>query len=90
MIDRIFAPFLTFVMLIAGTAAIASSLFAQPSREVLVAQAAAPVPVRLETVVVTGRRKQAEPQVGHNEKTLAASASAVAEGRGVLLHRAQD
>jgi hypothetical protein len=58
MIDRIFAPFLTFAMLIAGTAAIASSLFAEPAAPAApVAQSAAQTVIVLDTVVITGKRQ---------------------------------
>ena len=84
MIDRIFAPLLTFIMLIAGTATIASGLFSAPRADAVVAQGMPAQPIVLETVVITAKR--ANPT--HNS----ASAVAVtpAEGRGVLLHGARD
>lgn len=58
MIDRIFAPFLTFTLLIGGTAAIASGLFVeQPAPAApIVAQSPAKTVLVLETVVITGKR----------------------------------
>ena len=60
MIDRIVAPFLTFAMLIGGTAAIASSLFteqAAPASQV--AQSPAKTVIVLDTVVITAKRQPA-------------------------------
>ena len=55
MIERFFAPALTFSVLIAGLVAIATSLFggatAQPVEQVVKAPA-----LQLETVVITARR----------------------------------
>lgn len=60
MIDRIFAPFLTFAMLIGGTAAVASSLFAEPAAPApQVAQSPAKAVIVLETVVITAKRQPA-------------------------------
>jgi Flp pilus assembly protein CpaB len=61
MIDRIFAPFLTFALLIAGTATVLSASFADaPAPATAIAQrAAAPTVVVLETVVITGKRQPA-------------------------------
>jgi len=60
MIDRIFAPFLTFALLIGGTAAVASSLFTEQAAPApQVAQSAAKTVIVLETVVITGKRKPA-------------------------------
>jgi len=84
MIDRIFAPLLTFIMLIAGTATIASSLFSAPHADVLVAQGMPTQPIVLETVVITAKR------AAHNDKSASAIALPSAEGRGVLLHSARD
>jgi len=89
MIDRIFAPVLTFVMLIAGTAAIASGLFAEPRTDVLVAQGMPTVV--LETVIITAKRGDAASQAARTDKPAPAAVNLpAAEGRGVLLHRAQD
>jgi hypothetical protein len=91
MIDRIFAPVLTFVMLIAGTAAIASGLFAEPRADVLVAQGMPSATVVLETVIITAKRGDAASQAAHTGKPAPAAVNLpAAEGRGVLLHRAQD
>jgi hypothetical protein len=58
MIDRIFAPFLTFALLIGGTAAVASSLFTEPAAPTpQVAQGAAKAVIVLETVVITAKRQ---------------------------------
>jgi len=85
MIDRIFAPLLTFIMLIAGTAAIASGLFSAPHADAVVAAQSVPVqPIVLETVVITAKR------AGHTHKSASAVALTPAEGRGVLLHGARD
>ena len=60
MIDRIFAPFLTFALLIGGTATVASSLFAEPAAPAAqVAQSAAKTVIVLDTVVITGKRQPA-------------------------------
>jgi hypothetical protein len=60
MIDRIFAPFLTFALLIGGTAAVASSLFTEQAVPApKVAQSAAKAVIVLETVVITAKRKPA-------------------------------
>lgn len=61
MIDRIFAPFLTFALLIGGTAAVASSLFMEQAAPAAatVAQSPAKAVIVLETVVITGKRKPA-------------------------------
>jgi hypothetical protein len=57
MIDRIFAPVLTFIMLIAGTATIASGLFNTPRADAVVAAQSVPAqPIVLETVVITAKR----------------------------------
>lgn len=84
MIDRIFAPVLTFIMLIAGTATIASGLFSAPHADVPMAQRMPTQPIVLETVVITAKR------VAHNDKSASAVALPPAEGRGVLLHGARD
>lgn len=88
MIDRIFAPLLTFIMLIAGTAAIASGLFSTPRTDAVVAAVAArsmpAQPIVLETVVITAKR------ASHTHKSASAVALTPAEGRGVLLHGARD
>jgi len=63
MIDRIFAPALTFAMLIAGTAVITSSLFGHtPGNDMQVAQGMPSSPIVLERVVITAKRAQAEPK----------------------------
>jgi len=90
MIDRIFAPALTFVMLIGGTAAIASALFFEPRPEALAAQGGTPQVIVMEKVIVTGKRSQLAPQVAATEKISPPPASQAAEGRGVLLRRAAD
>jgi len=84
MIDRIFAPVLTFIMLIAGTATIASGLFSAPRADVVVAQGMPTQPIVLETVVITAKR------AAHTDKSASAIALVPAEGRGVLLHGARD
>jgi hypothetical protein len=85
MIDRIFAPVLTFIMLIAGTATIASGLFNTPRADVVVAAQSVPAqPIVLETVVITAKRAH------HTHKSASAVALTPAEGRGVLLHGARD
>lgn len=60
MIDRLFAPLLTFVMLIGGTVAMVSAMFYEPRPEVSVVQSAPPT-FTLETVVITGKREAVEP-----------------------------
>ena len=88
MFDRIFAPLLTFVMLIGGTGALLSALFFEPRPETVVTQGMPPEVIELEKVMVTGKRsamKSPETKVAATEKT--PTAGQVAEGRGVLLHR---
>jgi hypothetical protein len=84
MIDRIFAPLLTFIMLIAGTATIASGLFSTPRADAVVAQSMPAQPIVLETVAITAKR------ASHTHKSASAVALTPAEGRGVLLHGARD
>lgn len=87
MFDRLFAPALTFVMLIGGTAAIGSGLFATPRAELVAAaqaQRAAPVAhVMLEPVVIVGKRADLARDAGLPQP---ASATPAAEGQGVRLH----
>ena len=91
MIDRIFAPLLTFVMLVASTAAFAAILLASPrTEETVVAQGMPPAAVMLETVVIDVKRTPAAPQVAGDDKPSPAPASQPAEGRSVLMHRAAD
>ncbi|MBC7995899.1 MAG: hypothetical protein H7Z15_21950 [Rhizobacter sp.] len=91
MFDRIFAPLLTFVMLIGGSGAILSALFFEPRPEAIVTQSVQPQVIELEKVIITGKRstmKAVESKVATTEKT--PSASQAAEGRGVLLHQPRD
>lgn len=91
MFDRIFAPLLTFVMLIGGTGALLSALFFEPRPEALVTQGMPPEVIQLEKVIVTGKRsamKPVETKVATTEKT--PPASLAAEGRGVLLRQPHD
>lgn len=73
MFDRIFAPALTFLMLIGGTVAIGSGLFATPRAELVAAAqrpaaspavspvaSPAPATLMLERVVITAKRAPAE------------------------------
>lgn len=89
MFDRIFAPALTFLMLIGGTAAIGSGLFTTPRAElVAAAQRPAPAisqpPLMLERVVITAKRSQAEPDT-QPAPAHKAPARQAAEGRGLML-----
>jgi len=91
MFDRIFAPLLTFVMLIGGTGAILSALFFEPRPEALVTQGMPPEVIQLEKVMVTGKRSAmnaVETKVATTEK--APPARQAAEGRGVLLRQPRD
>lgn len=86
MFDRIFAPLLTFVMLIGGTGAVISALFFEPRPEAVVTQGMPPEVIEFEKVMVTGKRsamKPVEMKVAATEKT--PSTRQAAEGRGVLL-----
>lgn len=88
MFDRIFAPLLTFVMLIGGTGAVVSALFFEPRPEAVVTQGMPPEVIEFEKVMVTGKRsamKLVETKVATTEE--APSTSPAAEGRGVLLRR---
>ena len=88
MFDRIFAPLLTFVLLIGGTGAVLSALFFEPRPEVLVTQGMPPEVIQLEKVMVTGKRsamKAVEAKVATTDKT--PHAIQAAEGRGVLLRQ---
>ncbi len=91
MFDRIFAPLLTFVMLIGGTGAVASALFFEPRPQALVAQGMPPEVIELERVMVTGKRaalNAVDAKVATTEKS--PPASPAAEGRGVLLRLPRD
>lgn len=55
MIERYFAPALTFSVLIAGHLAIATAMFSGPAVQTTEPLAQAPV-IQLETVVVTAKR----------------------------------
>ena len=86
MFDRIFAPLLTFVMLIGGTGAVLSALFFEPRPEAFVTRGMQPEVIELDKVMVTGKRSAmapAEAKVAASEKT--PPASQAAEGRGLLL-----
>ena len=88
MFDRIFAPLLTFVMLIGGTGAVISALFFEPRPVAVVTQGMPPAVIELEEVVITGKRSAMTPadaKVATTEK--AAPASQASEGRGLLLRR---
>lgn len=87
MFDRILAPALTFIMLIGGTLAAASAMFHEPRPEVSMAQGMPSQAIVLEPVVITGKRPA---KAAATEKSAAAPTYQAAEGRGVLLHRAQD
>jgi hypothetical protein len=87
MLDRILAPALTFIVLIGSTIAFALALFYEPRPEVTVAQGMPTPPVVLETVVITGKRAV---KPATSAKSATAPTHLAAEGRGVLLHRAQD
>ncbi|HET7792938.1 MAG TPA: hypothetical protein VFL64_06100 [Rhizobacter sp.] len=57
MFERIAAPALTFLVLIAGHVAIASALLATPVAQPAAEMAKSPAPViQLEAVVITGKR----------------------------------
>ena len=57
MFERIAAPALTFLLLIAGHVAIASALLGTPAAQPAAEVAKAPAPViQLEAVVITGKR----------------------------------
>ncbi len=88
MFDRIFAPLLTFVMLIGGTGAILSALFFEPRAEAIVTQSVQPEVIELEKVIVTGKRSAPDTQLATSDKK--PPASQAAEGRGVLLHQSRD
>ena len=84
MIDRLFAPLLTFVMLIGGTAAVVSAMFYEPRPEVGVVQSTPPT-ITLETVVITGKREAAEPAA--DKSATLSTGGAAAEHRGLLLRQ---
>jgi|PlaIllAssembly_1097288.scaffolds.fasta_scaffold2593000_1 hypothetical protein len=86
MFDRIFAPALTFVMLIGGTGAMVAAMFFEPRPEVSVVQGMPPQTIMLEEVVITGKRAAAEPATKVKDKRTALAGQA-AEGRGVLLRQ---
>lgn len=86
MFDRIFAPALTFVMLLGGTGAMVAAMFFEPRPEVNIVQGMPPQTIMLEEVVITGKRAAAEPAAKAREKRTA-QASQAAEGRGVLLRQ---
>ena len=90
MIDRIFAPVLTFVMLIAGTAVLVASLLnGTPARDLQVAQGMSPEVIVLETVVVTGKREPAT--VAADSRVPASHAVATgSNARGLLLRHTRD
>ncbi|MGY4828244.1 hypothetical protein ACVNIS_06685 [Sphaerotilaceae bacterium SBD11-9] len=92
MLDRFFAPLLTFVTLIAGTVGFAAALTYTPrTDEVLLAQGMPPEVVMLERVEIVARRKQPTARVaGDTKKAAPASDSHAAEGRTVRLLRARD
>ncbi|MBX3622791.1 MAG: hypothetical protein KF891_22720 [Rhizobacter sp.] len=92
MFDRIFAPALTFLMLIGGTAAIASGLFAAPpaAPDTALAQAATQAPLMLEKVVVVVKRADAERAAAAYEQRQKMPAAQAAEGRGVMLRQTRD
>ncbi len=57
MFERIAAPALTFVVLIAGHVALASALLGTPAAKPAAEVAKAPAPViQLEAVIITGKR----------------------------------
>ena len=88
MFDRIFAPLLTFVMLLGGTGALLSALFFEPRPEAIVTQGMPPEVIEFEKVMVTGKRSAMVPveaKVASTEKS--PTMSQAAEGRGVMLHR---
>jgi len=55
MIERLFAPALTFIVLIGGHVAIATAMLATPVAQPAAQTAATPV-IQLEAVVVTAKR----------------------------------
>jgi hypothetical protein len=87
MIDRLFAPLLTFVMLIGGTAAAVSAMFYEPRPEMSAVQITPPT-ITLETVVITGKRPAAEPVA--DKSAAVSSGGAAAEHRGLLLRQPRD
>jgi hypothetical protein len=90
MIDRIFAPVLTFIMLIAGTAVLVASLFTgTPARELRVAQGMSHDVIVLEPVIVTGKREPA-PVAVESRVPASQSVATGADARGLLLRRARD
>lgn len=98
MFDRIFAPALTFLMLIGGTVAIGSGLFATPRAELVAAAqrpaastatSPAPAPLMLERVVITAKRTQVDATDAQPTPAQPAPRQA-AEGRGVMLRTQQD
>ncbi|HET7792937.1 MAG TPA: hypothetical protein VFL64_06095 [Rhizobacter sp.] len=89
MLDRFFAPLLTFATLIAGTIGFASALATYTPRndEVLLAQGMPPEVVMLERVEIVARREQPTAQVAADTTKKATPAP---ESRGVRLLRARD
>lgn len=94
MFDRIFAPALTFLMLIGGTAAIASGLFATPRADVEIARTTAPdpaaSPLMLDKVVVVVKRADAQRALADWDRHQQKPGGQAAEGRGVMLHQPHD
>ena len=90
MIDRILAPLLTFVTLIAATAGFGSALLFTPRSEVLLAQGMPTEPIVLEAVLITAQREKPQAQLAGSGKKAPAPASHAAEGRGVLLQRTRE
>jgi hypothetical protein len=87
MIDRILAPLLAFVLLIAGTFAMGAAMFFTPRGEAPLAQAAQPEVIMLEKVIITAPRERSGAlPAGHETRV----SSHAAEGRGVLLQRTRD
>ncbi|MBC7955298.1 MAG: hypothetical protein H7Y33_05435 [Cytophagales bacterium] len=88
MFDRIFAPVLTFVMLIGGTAAVLSALFFEPRPEAMTARGMTHEVIVLERVIVTGKRSAPDAKLATSDKN--PPASQAAEGHGLLLRPSRD
>lgn len=92
MIDRIFAPVLTFLVLLVGTVGLMAALLTKPVLDTSLAQgmpASSPV-IMLEPVLIVGKRDETAAATAPARDMQRASASQAAEGRGVMLSPVRD
>lgn len=91
MFDRIFAPALAFLMLLATTVTVATGFFPGTRSGTTLAATDTPASITLEPVLIHIKRSDALRQLQEEDARPRSSAPGrAAEGRGVMLHPVRD